>query len=132
MTAASKPNLQWLQWAGQVVTAVASAAIVGIWVWLFNIAAEMRDFRHSVLQIARVEGELAAARSIIHRNSDRLLTIEAMLARNNEMHSDTRKLFEDHKAVMENMRSEIDRLREAIIVMQRDGGPPAAQQPRGL
>ena len=69
----------------QVVASVSSAAIAGLFFWLWNVSLDIRDLQNARTDLARVIGEISSARQIIDRNSDRLTKLEAGIEQNREI-----------------------------------------------
>lgn len=92
----------------QVVASISSAAIVGIFFWLWNVTIDIREMQGMRSDLARIASDLGNGRAIIDRNSDRLTKIEAALEQSREI---IKSIF----GAMDGMRAEVVGARDTAM-----------------
>lgn len=82
----------------QLLGSVSSAAVVGLFFWLWNVTLDIRDLQNTRAELQRVFSETAGSRAIIDRNSDRLTRIEAAIDQMRAADQGLYKAFDELRA----------------------------------
>lgn len=91
----------------QLLGSVSSAAIAGMFFWLWNVTLDIRDLQNARNDITRVAGEVSTVREILDRAGDRLTKLEVGIEQN-------RDGVKNNIMAIDTMRNELRQIRDAL------------------
>lgn len=93
----------WQGYLWQLLTTLTGAAVLGLWLWMWNLTLDVRDLRMVVAQIARLESQLQTIGDTISRTGQKMALLEAAVAQVGVDRADLRAEMRDIKEIQGEM-----------------------------